>query len=263
MSNPATREYEKVICYISQLIESGAIKCGDRLPTERALSASLGIGRNSIREALRIMDNMGLTVSRQGSGNYLADNMGLSLARVIDVMLLTQRLTPQEVCNFRRHMEETVCNMILENPQRQQILSEIPDILSRFQNASAATRVELDRRFHYALVTATGNQMMIFLMQGVMNVYRRWIDGGLKYAGEDELQILHGAHSELYDGLIDNDHAKIHSALRLHYSLVDRLNVNAINAENTECRTVDDMAALQNITYENKVEPAVGVEPTT
>lgn len=50
-----SQEYEKAIQYIYELMKSGELTIGSRLPTERALAETLGIGRNSTREALSIM----------------------------------------------------------------------------------------------------------------------------------------------------------------------------------------------------------------
>ena len=222
MSNNS-KEYEKVIDYISKLIESGAIKCGDRLPTERALSATLGVGRNSIREALRILDNMGVTVSRQGSGNYLSGNMGGKLAGAIDMMLLTHSISQEEVRDFRCAMEITVCNMILDNPDGNARLTGIPDILNQFQLNDGEDKVELDRRFHYALVNAAGNRMISLIMQGVMNVYRRWIDEVLRNADKADLLSLHQAHHAMFEGLIAKDRTAVINAVNAHYHLVDHL----------------------------------------
>ena len=66
-----SQEYEKAIQYIYELMKSGELTIGSRLPTERALAETLGIGRNSTREALSIMHGMGLIERRQGSGNYI------------------------------------------------------------------------------------------------------------------------------------------------------------------------------------------------
>ena len=70
------KEYKKVIGYVKEEVANGNFKVGDKLPTERKMAESLGLGRYSIREALRVMDNMGLINSIQGSGNYLAQNIG-------------------------------------------------------------------------------------------------------------------------------------------------------------------------------------------
>ena len=54
-----SREYQKAVDYICSEIANGNISIGDRLPTERTLSGQLGISRNSTREALRSLENMG------------------------------------------------------------------------------------------------------------------------------------------------------------------------------------------------------------
>ena len=54
-----TREYQRAIRYLCGCIRDGSIAVGDRLPTERTLSETLQISRNSTREALRSMENMG------------------------------------------------------------------------------------------------------------------------------------------------------------------------------------------------------------
>ena len=73
------QEYEKAFQYIYRLILDGTAKPGDKLPTERAISETLGISRNSTREALSIFLAMGMIERRQGSGNYVAGNFGPAL----------------------------------------------------------------------------------------------------------------------------------------------------------------------------------------
>ena len=68
-------EYQKVIEYIRNQIASNKLSIGSKLPTERELAEHLSISRNSTREAIRTMENMGMLESQQGSGNYLCGNM--------------------------------------------------------------------------------------------------------------------------------------------------------------------------------------------
>lgn len=61
-----------MIDYIKQEIRVGNLRIGSRLPSERALAEQLNVGRNSVREALRILEIMGTTVSTQGAGHFIA-----------------------------------------------------------------------------------------------------------------------------------------------------------------------------------------------
>jgi GntR family transcriptional repressor for pyruvate dehydrogenase complex len=67
----ATSEYEKAIQYIYSLMQDGILQNGSKLPTERTIAETLGIGRNSTREALSILHGMGMIERVQGSGNYI------------------------------------------------------------------------------------------------------------------------------------------------------------------------------------------------
>ena len=77
------REYQKAIDYLSDQIRAGMLTVGSRLPTERAIAEDLGISRNSTREALRTMENMGMIESKQGSGHYLTGSISNSLSGMI------------------------------------------------------------------------------------------------------------------------------------------------------------------------------------
>ena len=61
------KTYERVIEYLKQQIQEGKLSCGSKIPSERELAASLNLGRNSVREALRTMEHTGMLESRQAN----------------------------------------------------------------------------------------------------------------------------------------------------------------------------------------------------
>ena len=66
------KAYEKVIDYIQGEILKGDLKRGEKLPPERELAELLGVGRNSVREAMRTLSLMGFISSTQGAGNFVS-----------------------------------------------------------------------------------------------------------------------------------------------------------------------------------------------
>ena len=82
------KTYERVIEYLKQQIQEGKLSCGSKIPSERELAASLNLGRNSVREALRTMEHTGMLESRQGKGNFLVNMPQKSLGNVFSMMLL-------------------------------------------------------------------------------------------------------------------------------------------------------------------------------
>ncbi|HOC92796.1 MAG TPA: FadR/GntR family transcriptional regulator [bacterium] len=70
---PKNRISEDALAQLVDMIVSGEVKPGERLPGERELAQSLSITRTSLREALRRLENMGLAAVRQGDGIYVRD----------------------------------------------------------------------------------------------------------------------------------------------------------------------------------------------
>ncbi|MFC0304726.1 FadR/GntR family transcriptional regulator [Rhizorhabdus histidinilytica] len=65
---------DQVITAIQDAIDKGVFKVGDRLPSEARLGADFGVGRSTIREALRVLSHLNRVETRTGSGSYVVDN---------------------------------------------------------------------------------------------------------------------------------------------------------------------------------------------
>lgn len=59
---------------ITEQIESGALKAGDKLPNEIELAASFEVSRNIMREAMKVLENFGILESKAGSGTFISEN---------------------------------------------------------------------------------------------------------------------------------------------------------------------------------------------
>lgn len=64
------KAYDQVLEYLKTLIKNKDISYGGKIPSERELMETLGISRNSVREALRILEHTGVLESRHGKGNF-------------------------------------------------------------------------------------------------------------------------------------------------------------------------------------------------
>ncbi|MBR2762235.1 MAG: FadR family transcriptional regulator [Solobacterium sp.] len=62
---------------IKQMIQRNGYEPGQKLPTEKELTEMLGVGRNTLREAVRILQSHNIVTIRQGSGTYISDKYGV------------------------------------------------------------------------------------------------------------------------------------------------------------------------------------------
>lgn len=80
------KSYEKVVDYVQKQILDGVCRTGDKLPSEREMAQQLNVSRTSVREGLRILEQMGALYCQQGSGNYITGNFESTLIRVMTLM---------------------------------------------------------------------------------------------------------------------------------------------------------------------------------
>ena len=215
-------EYRKTIDYILDLIRGGMLQVGDKLPTERSISEKLGISRNTVREALRGLEILGIVNGKQGSGNYLTDNISESIAKAMDVMLLMNRTSKEEICSFRRSMEKTVCSYLIGRGCSNENKLNIVAALNRLKESEGTSDNSLaDRDFHYSLIYATENSFWITFMNAVSEVYMRWIDDFLITADQSMHVKLQECHEKMVQGIITGDTEFCLKAIDAHYDLID------------------------------------------
>lgn len=216
-------EYEKAINYIYSLICDGSLRVGDRLPAERTIAERLGIGRNSTREALSILHGMGIVTRVQGSGNYVSKNSGGSIKQIITVMLALGTITKQDVCEFRRIMEKSVCSVLINKGFTLQQEENFRELLKEMKIAKGKGLVEIDKAFHDSLILATENTLFITVMEAVTEVYREWIDIALKKADKESKQGLFQCHSYIFDSILNKDTEMVINAIDRHYNIIEEM----------------------------------------
>ena len=217
----ADREYQKAISYLQGLIERSEITIGARLPTERFIAQELVIGRNSAREALKRLENVGAIECRRGSGYYLVGDVSKPVKSMLDMMMLLKQTNQAEICSFRRNMEKALCTAIMENVNKDSWLEKAQKLLHGFTELPVEKQIEVDREFHYLLINATENAFWIAMMEPVAGLYRRWIESVLKEFKELDKKALDDAHTAIYSALLKGDRVACDKAIDEHYDLIE------------------------------------------
>lgn len=219
-----TKEYQKAIDYLFKMIEDNELSIGDKLPTERKMSETLGIGRNSIREALKILEHLGMIECRQGSGNYLTANMSGTISNCMEMLLLLRQTNGKEVISFRREMELIICKTIMNGNTIGRWCDKLAEIIPHdWEQLPKEQQVDLDVQFHYTLIQASENMMWICISEAIALMYRKWINMAVLSSRPDVLKQIHDTHHHILNALVNNDWEACEQAVNAHYNLVDTL----------------------------------------
>jgi DNA-binding FadR family transcriptional regulator len=205
---------------IKQLILDRGLDRGAPLPTEAELVELLGVGRNSVREALKSLQALDLVEIRHGYGTYvgsmslepLAD--GLTFRTLHGMRDSLRSLT--ELLQLREELEAGLIRKVAPAAGPEQI-AELDAFVDRMAAALRRGRsvVEHDGGFHQALYTPLGNELALQLLQTLWLVYHRLMPMLREMPGPTDLI---GSHRAIVDGLRAHDPDRAESALRVHFS---------------------------------------------
>jgi GntR family transcriptional repressor for pyruvate dehydrogenase complex len=216
------REYTKVIDYVKAMILDGQLNLGDKLPTEREMAETLKLGRYSVREALRIMENMGLIESRQGSGNYLSSNICKNLTQSLSMLLLVKQVDFQEISQLRRAIELHAYRLAIDTVGKYHI-DEMKNTLAKMKGATSKKEAELDRTFHYLIIKASENKLMISIMEALSQLCEDFIEQVLKQSTAEMKEKFAQSHFKMLEGLETKNSDIGYRAINAHYDLIDSM----------------------------------------
>ncbi|HEO8420014.1 MULTISPECIES: FadR/GntR family transcriptional regulator [Niallia] len=113
-SSKASKLYVDIVNDLREMIDQNGLKPGDKLPSERVLSETLGAGRSSIREALRALELLGLIETRKGEGTFLRDFQGHKLVELISTFILQNDKAKQDVLETKNYIQLNALYIAME-----------------------------------------------------------------------------------------------------------------------------------------------------
>ena len=205
---------------IMELILERGLDVGDALPTEGELSAALGVGRNTVRESLKVLQALGVIEIRHGFGTFVAPNNFHALA---DGLAFRGRLSlrhrgeeAMELVDVRQALESGLIGSAMElmtDSQR----DDLRGALNAMEVAAANGEplASHDAEFHRRLFAPLGNELLMNLMDVFWKVYRQ-IHRELGPGPVDLVQQVRD-HGEIYDAVAAGDKALASERLQRHF----------------------------------------------
>ncbi len=213
-----TRLYRQVADKIQAMIAAEGYGSGDRLPSERELSAKLAVSRASLREGLIALELTGVVEVRSNSGVYLCGRPGHAAT------LPEAGPGPFEVLSARRVIESEIAAIAAQVATDRAIDAILAAVEAMERDHDdVSTNEQADRNFHMAIANATGNSALV----GVMN--HLWDQRGhlwhkLKehFQTEELRKETLGDHRAILQAIASHDPAAARKAMRTHLGRVTR-----------------------------------------
>jgi GntR family transcriptional repressor for pyruvate dehydrogenase complex len=183
-ASDAPRAWQSVLEHVEAHLLDGTLAPGDRLPGERALSAELGVGRSSVREALRVLEVLGLIRTQSGSGPsagaIIIATPGGGMSALMRLQVAARGFPVADIVRTRLILESSVAGDLAEaHPHAD--LSGAERLLDAMDSPELTPSefLALDAAFHLALAEASGNQVITATMAGLRSGIEGYALAGL------------------------------------------------------------------------------------
>lgn len=196
---------DEVAIKLTEEITSGHYKLNEKLPTEPALMKRFGVGRSTIREATKILANLGLLRIQQGVGTFVESIE--SIKEPIDQRL--KRAKIHDLDEVRQLFEMKIAEKAAQNRTIEDIKSIELHLAARKRTAEDGMLlecIEADINFHVAIAEASKNEILADLYKSASIHLKKWF---LQiHADTKPFLDTHRLHNELFQNIVKGDSKK-------------------------------------------------------
>ena len=179
---------QQVVSFVERGLGDKTFSGGERLPTEAEISAAVGVSRTPVREAIKILEAMGVLEIRRGIGTFLRPQATAALGHLMVFQAAMGRATPQQLFETRLMVEQTAAELSASRRTDKDVAA-MRAANERMRALSTAPSVDLDQltaadvAFHHAIFDACGNELVATIGKFVVGLFAPWIREGHRRVG--------------------------------------------------------------------------------
>ncbi|HLC02575.1 MAG TPA: FadR/GntR family transcriptional regulator [Anaerolineales bacterium] len=170
----SSRLYEQIVEQIEARVLSGELKLGDQLPPERELAEQFGVSRTAVREAIKALREKGLVEVRPGRGTFATDGASRAMRHSLGrILLFSQGKDAEDLVVVRELLEPEIASLAALRADEEQLeaMRKAVEAMDAAMD-SPEQFIEADLDFHLALAEGTGNALIPFLIDPVVDLLR-------------------------------------------------------------------------------------------
>ena len=216
--------YAEIVEQIKDLIKEGRLSAGDKLPTLKELAEDLKVGQSAVREALTVLEAMGLVEIRQGGGAYIRHTQTDDTILPLSIMLLLERDLSLEVLHVRKFLEVGAAGLAASQRTDEELLKMERALQEMLEDIEAGTLGEqADWEFHFTVAEASRNSLLIRLMHTVADNMMVSLKANrqMLFSAEGMPMKLYEEHKKIYEMIKKQDPIGAEQAMYDHLYRVE------------------------------------------
>lgn len=242
--------YRKMVTHLIR----GDWSPGERIPPERELCLQLGVGRASLREALKALEIMGMIETRLGDGTYVCQRSEFLSRPLLWAITSSSEADAQELVEARKLIEIELSGLAAERATPTD-LKEIGLHLDQMENSTGDVDQFLrsDIAFHLAVGQASHNNILMNALLLIRNLLQNWIGSTLRIQGVAERALQQ--HQRIFLAIAKKDPAAARFAMQNHLQEMANFLLESEKAHGKRTGSEPDPSVISEKPDENLIEP--------
>ena len=218
---------EAAVAQIEDLIASGILRQGRKLPSERELAEMLGISRPKLREALQALEERGLVTTRHGEGTFVSALTGQAMLPALIALYGRHEPAFFDYLEYRREQEAFAARLAAEratNADKERISGILQELDQAWKAKDEAASQQADYALHAAIVDASQNATLIHVMASIYELTRQGVfyNRAFLKSIDGSGKTLLEQHLALGQAVIDGDAEAAPELAREHIDFVEK-----------------------------------------
>jgi len=195
-----------VVEKIKEALINKELKPGDYLPSEAELSKNLGVGNSSIREAIKMLQALGVVEVRRGRGIIIREHPGEDIINPLIFQLIMEHANIKDILDFRIMLEPEYTIMAMKRATKKDI-EKIKNTVDNFETVikNGTQKAEDDLAFHSAILQSTYNPFVIKIGETILRLYKASISKSMKNIPEIALR----DHKRIFEAFCEKNEKKL------------------------------------------------------
>ena len=205
----------RVINRIKDALITKELLPGDYLPTEAELMKNLGVSKTSIREAIKMLQALGVVDVRRGHGTRIRESPADSLIDPLIFQLILENKDSKDLIELRMMFEPAFTLMAMRKANQDDI-AKIKTALEQFESKELTdiSTVESDIAFHLAILESTHNPLVIRIGETIYRLFNAAIEKALR----TDYEVAQKYHRRIFSAFCEKDQQQLLTALDESFS---------------------------------------------
>lgn len=204
----------RLTMYFADEILEGRLKRGDQIESDRELAKKLNVGRSAVREALKVLDVLGMIDIRLGQGTYITSRETNFFSVPLSWSLFLDGTQVKSILQVRGALELRAVQLASQCEDKNK-LDKLTDIYYRMQKTFQESKdtdnlqhalqetLNADIEFHTCIAECSGNPIILSMLTTIRNFLKRVSGTGM--VDSEQLQAVVKEHQKLYGAIISGN----------------------------------------------------------